>query len=121
VAFRIETIESLFVFIFSETRILEYYREKKNYQALYNLLKLRDKARELMNADALQPIQFLDYLRIMITTRHDEDDAEIPEKERTFGVIINKSKCALNTMNIIKTKEKYLSTRGKYTAFLHTV
>ena len=122
VAFRIETIESLFVLIFSETRILEYYREKKNYQALYNLLKLRDKARELMNAEALQPIQFLDYLRIMITTRHDEDDAEIPEKERAFGVIklysIHKAKglsfpivivpCLDNKLNRPITKPKVI-------------
>lgn len=86
-AFRSETVESLFAIIFDETRILEFYRQQKNIQAIYNLLKLRDKSREMMNTDNLQPLQFLDYLRIMIMTKQDEDDAEIPEEERTQGVI----------------------------------
>lgn len=87
VAFRSEMIESLFALIFDETRIIDYYHRKKNFQAVYNLLKLRDKSREMMNIENLQPLQFLDFLRIMIMTKQEEDDAEIPEQERAQGVI----------------------------------
>ena len=86
-AFRLETVESLFAIIFDETRILEFYRGQKRIQSIYNLLKLRDKSREMMNTENLQPLQFLDYMRIMIMTKQDEDDAEIPEEERTHGII----------------------------------
>lgn len=84
---RKETVEEALSYIFDKTMILEYYRTKKQYQAIANLNKLKDISRELINKDNMQPIQFLEYLNIMITSGQDEDEAEVSEIERQNGVI----------------------------------
>jgi len=40
-----------------------------------------------MDKDSIQPLQFLEYLNIMISTNQEEDEADIPEVERKNGVI----------------------------------
>jgi len=40
-----------------------------------------------MDKDNIQPLQFLEYLYIMISTNQEEDEADIPEVERKDGVV----------------------------------
>ena len=93
---RRETVEEALAYIYDKTMVLDYYRANNQYQAVANLNKLKDIARELINKDSMQPIQFLEYLNIMITSGQDEDEADISESERQKGVIrvysIHKSK-----------------------------
>lgn len=122
VVFRRETVEEILTFIFDKSCIYEYYRSKLNYQAVSNLHKLKDISRTLMNKENMQPLQFLEYLYIMISTRQDEDDADIAESERRNGVIrlysIHKAKglafpvviipCLDNKLNRPITKPKII-------------
>lgn len=122
VIFRHETVEEVLTFIFDKSYILEYYRNKNDLQAVSNLHKLKDISRELMNKESMQPLQFLDYLYIMISTSQEEDSADIPEQERKNGVIrlysIHKAKglafpivivpCLDNTLNRPITKPKII-------------
>ena len=87
VVFRRETVEEILTYIFDKSCILEFYRSQQNYQAISNLHKLKDISRNLMNKENMQPLQFLEYLYIMISTRQEEDDADIAESERKNGVI----------------------------------
>ena len=41
----------------------------------------------MMDKDNIQPLQFLEYLYIMISTNQEEDEADIPEVERKDGVV----------------------------------
>lgn len=84
---RVETVEESLTYIFDKTMIIEYYKANKQYQAISNLNKLKDISRELITKDNIQPIQFLEYLNIMITSGQDEDEAEVSETERQNGVI----------------------------------
>ena len=84
---RRETVEESLTYFYEKSLILEYYRQKKQFQAIANLHKLKDLARELINKDNMQPIQFLDYLNIMITSGQEEDEADVSEIEREKGVI----------------------------------
>lgn len=86
-AFREETIEGILDFIYTKSNIKEYYLNYGKYQEIANLQKLKDKARDLLSKEYIQPIQFLEYLNIMITTEKEEDDAEIPEMDRAKGVV----------------------------------
>lgn len=84
---RKETVEEALTFIYEKSGILKYYRRLQKYQAVSNLFKLRDISRTLMDKDNIQPLQFLDYLYIMISTNQEEDEADIPEIERDSGVV----------------------------------
>lgn len=84
---RRETVEDTLIHLYEKARIFEYYREKKNYQAISNLLKLKDIARTLVDRDNTQPLQFVEYLSTMISTNQEEDEAEIPEVDRRSGVV----------------------------------
>lgn len=84
---RRETVEESLTYFYEKTLIMEYYKQKKQFQAIANLYKLKDIARDLISKDNMQPIQFLDYLNIMITSGQDEDEADVSEIEREKGVI----------------------------------
>ena len=84
---RVLSIESILEFIYDRSHIFDYLRTKNQYQAISNLLKLKDKARDMTNAQMIQPIQFLEYLNIMITSQKDEDEADILEADRKSGVV----------------------------------
>lgn len=84
---RRETVEDTLIHLYEKARIFEYYRKKKNYQAISNLLKLKDIARTLIDRDNIQPLQFVEYLSTMISTNQEEDEAEIPETDRRSGVV----------------------------------
>lgn len=84
---RQETVEESLTYFYEKSLIIEYYRQRKQFQSIANLYKLKDLARELINKDNMQPIQFLDYLNIMITSGQEEDEADVSEIEREKGVI----------------------------------
>ena len=84
---RSETVEDTLIHLYEKSRIFDYYRAGKNYQAISNLLKLKDIARGLIDRDNTQPLQFVEYLATMISTNQDEDEAEIPEVDRRSGVV----------------------------------
>ena len=85
--FRRETVEEILTFVYEKSCIFEYYREHKQYQSISNLQKLKDISRNLLNKDNMQPIQFLDYLYVMINSGQEEDEADVAETERVNGVI----------------------------------
>lgn len=75
------------IYLYEKSNVFEYYRAKNDYQSVSNLLKLKDIARSLIDKDNIQPLQFVEYLNIMISTHQDEDEADVPETERTAGVV----------------------------------
>ncbi|AET69784.1 DNA/RNA helicase, superfamily I [Desulfosporosinus orientis DSM 765] len=87
VVFKRESIEGILNYIYDTTKIQEYYRYNQQYQKIANLNKLKDKARDLMTDDAMQPLQFLEYLQVMISSNQEEDDASIPEHDRSHGLV----------------------------------
>lgn len=90
VIYREESVESILDNIYKRSGIMSYYYSKKNYQAIANLHKLKDIAREQNAEEQLQPIQFLNFLNIKITTQADEDEAEISQEHRnTSGGVIS--------------------------------
>ena len=84
---RVETVDASLSQLYERSRIIEYYRTHKNYQAVSNLLKLKELAQTMMDRDNMQPLQFVEYLYIMISTSQEEDEADIPEVERSQGVV----------------------------------
>lgn len=84
---RSHTIEDTLIYLYEKSRIFEYYRSVSNYQAVSNLLKLKDIASGLYDRDNTHPLQFVDYLSVMISTNQDEDEAEVPEIDRRAGVV----------------------------------
>jgi superfamily I DNA/RNA helicase len=123
---RIETMVTALTQLYERSGILNYYRSHRKYQAASNLLKLSELAQTLTSRDNMQPIQFLEYLRIMISTNQEEDEAEIPERERMGGVVslysIHKAKglsfpivvipCCDNKLNRPITKPKIILDLG---------
>ena len=119
---RLETVEASLSELYERTGIIKYYRQNHNYQAVSNLLKLNELARTIMDRDNMQPLQFIEYLYIMISTNQEEDEADIPEAERNTGVIslysIHKAKglsfpivvipCCDNKLNRPITKPKII-------------
>lgn len=119
---RLETVEASLLELYERTGIIKYYRQNNNYQAVSNLLKLNELARTIMDRDNMQPLQFIEYLYIMISTNQEEDEADIPEAERNTGVIslysIHKAKglsfpivvipCCDNRLNRPITKPKII-------------
>lgn len=111
--FREDTVEGIINFIYSESHIEEYYRSKDMYQEIANLQKLKDKARDLMDKEFMQPIQFLEYLNVMIMTNQEEDDADIADIEKDNGVVslysIHKAKGLAFKVVIIPCFDKRLN------------
>lgn len=119
---RLETVDASLSELYERTGIIKYYRQNHNYQAVSNLLKLNELARTIMDRDNMQPLQFIEYLYIMISTNQEEDEADIPEAERNTGVIslysIHKAKglsfpivvipCCDNKLNRPITKPKII-------------
>ena len=84
---RVETVDLAIAHLYERSRIVEYYRCKGDYQAVSNLLKLKELAQTLMDRDHMQPLQFVEYLYIMISTNQEEDEASVPEIERNNGMV----------------------------------
>lgn len=85
--FRTLSLENILEYIYDKTHIIKYLKIKKQIQPIANLLKLKDKARVLPNSEWTQPLQFLKYLNSMISSSKEEDEADVPTKELSNGVV----------------------------------
>lgn len=85
--FRTLSVENILEYIYDKTHIIEYLKFKKQVQPIANLLKLKDKAKALPNLEWTQPLQFLNYLNSMISSSKEEDEADVPIKELSNGVV----------------------------------
>lgn len=68
--------------MYKKTGILKYNKYFNNLQANANLQKLQNISREKMYEEGVQPVDFLQYLDIMISTNQEEDEAELSKKDR---------------------------------------
>lgn len=84
---RVQTVDAAITYLYERSEIIDFYRRNNNYQAVSNLLKLKELAQTLMDRDNMQPLQFVEYLNIMISTNQEEDEASVPEVERSNGVV----------------------------------
>lgn len=84
---RVQTVDAAITYLYVRSEIIDFYRRNNNYQAVSNLLKLKELAQTLMDRDNMQPLQFVEYLNIMISTNQEEDEASVPEVERSNGVV----------------------------------
>ena len=85
--FRRSTVEDTLSYLYEKSGILKLFQAENRQQAISNLIKLKDISHNLITKDDMQPIQYVEYLNIMITTRQDEDEAEVPELDREKGVV----------------------------------
>lgn len=85
--FRMRPIEEILNFIWDKTSIFKYYKNQDNVQSIANLLKLKDIVQNLKDNELVQPLEFLNYLEIMITSQKEENDGAIDYKDRKSGVI----------------------------------
>lgn len=120
VELKINTVEGVLNFLYERTGIVEYYKRKKQLQAVGNLNKLIDKARDLMDKDFIQPIQFVEYLGNMIITGQEDEEAPVTQDNNIEGCVklysIHKAKGLAFNIVIIPKIEKNLtrdSTRKK--------
>lgn len=83
-----ETVVSNFLdILYKKSGINKYYKNYNNLQAIANLQKLQNIARENMYEESLQPVEFLQFLNIMISTNQEEDEAELSKKDRENGAV----------------------------------
>lgn len=87
ISLRESTISNFLEILYSKTNIKKYFKHFNNYQATANLLKLQNISREKMYEEGLQPIDFLHFLDIMISTNKEEDEAELSKKDRELGAV----------------------------------
>lgn len=73
--------------MYKKTGILKYNKYFNNLQANANLQKLQNISREKMYEEGVQPVDFLQYLDIMISTNQEEDEAELSKKDREEGAV----------------------------------
>lgn len=87
VTIRENLISNFLDILYKKSGILKYYKYFKNYQAIANLQKLQNISREKMYEEGVQPVDFLQYLDIMISTNQEEDEAEILKNDREEGAV----------------------------------
>ena len=109
---RQSTIDNALLFAFDKSGILDYYRSEERYQAAANLGKLRAIVQEKMETEWLQPIGFLEYLSLMIRSKKEEDEAEVPTAEREGGFVticsVHKAKGLTFPVVVIPSCDKQL-------------
>ncbi|MFW6016088.1 MAG: UvrD-helicase domain-containing protein [bacterium] len=111
--FRFMSVQSLLEYIYSSTRLKDYYLYEKLYQEYANLEKLKEISVNAMDKDFIQPIQFLNYLNMMIESEKEEDEADVPDSiKEGDGVVslisIHKAKGLEYPIVIIPKIEKEL-------------
>ncbi|SJZ77936.1 UvrD-helicase domain-containing protein [Selenihalanaerobacter shriftii] len=111
---RVLSVDNLLEFIYNQTRIRDYYTEEKLFQELANLEKLKDLSINIMDKDFIQPIEFCNYLGLMIETEQEEEEAEVAEKlKKEKGVVslisIHKSKGLEYPVVIVPSIDKQLN------------
>lgn len=112
------TVESALSFIYEKSYIFDFYRSQNKIQAIANMIKLKNIAREMMNEKWLQPIEFLNHLNIMIASKKEEDEATIPSEERINGIVsistIHKAKGMTFPIVILPYADKNLINKRNY-------
>lgn len=87
VAIRENVISNFLDILYKKSNIIKYYKHMNNLQAIANLQKLQNISREKMYEEGVQPVDFLQYLDIMISTNQEEDEAELSKKDREEGAV----------------------------------
>jgi len=87
VTVRENVISSFLNILYKKSKINKYYKSFCNLQAIANLQKLQTIARDKMNSEGLQPVDFLHYLHLMISTNQEEDEAELSRKDKENGAV----------------------------------
>lgn len=81
-----QNLEELLYHICENTGIEQFYAKNLRYQSIANIHKLRDIAREY-SGEKMQPLEFLAFLDRMISTKQEEDEAEIEAGSMVEGVV----------------------------------
>ena len=87
VSIRENVISNFLDILYKKSGIIKYYKYFKNYQAIANLQKLQNISREKMYEEGVQPVDFLQYLDIMISTNQEEDEAELSKQDKEEGAV----------------------------------
>lgn len=120
--FREANIDEILEFLYEKSGVLEHFRQTGQYQAAANLRKLRSMTALMLSGDFMQPLDFLDYLDIMIETQPEEDEAEIDDPEERRGVVtlstIHKAKGLSLPVVIIPNIDRPLITENRKPDFL---
>lgn len=84
---RENVISNFLDILYKKTRIYKYYKYFNNLQGIANLQKLQNISRDKMYEEGVQPVDFLEYLEIMISTNQEEDEAELSKRDREEGAV----------------------------------
>ena len=87
VTIRENVISNFLDILYKKSGIIKYYKYFKNYQSIANLQKLQNISREKMYEEGVQPVDFLQYLDIMISTNQEEDEAELSKQDKEEGAV----------------------------------
>ena len=80
-------IDSILAALFEKSNAFAYLRNKGQYQAVANLVKLADKAKAMVISENIKPLQFVEHLNFMIVSNREEDEAEVSKEDRAKGVV----------------------------------
>lgn len=87
ISIRENVISNFLDILYKKCGIVKYYKYLNNLQAIANLQKLQNISREKMYEEGVQPVDFLQYLDIMISTNQEEDEAELSKRDREEGAV----------------------------------
>lgn len=80
-------VESVLTYIINNTKITQYYDNKKMYQANANISKLKDMSLSSSGSSIMNSIAFLDMISSKINSLAEEDEAPISDENRKKGVV----------------------------------
>ena len=87
ITIRENAISSFLDILYKKSGINKYYKHLNNLQAIANLQKLQNISRDKMYEEGVQPVDFLQYLDIMISTNQEEDEAELSKRDKEEGAV----------------------------------
>jgi len=79
-------VDNVLTAIYESFHAMDYLRHLKQYQAVANLEKLVDIARE-MAQDVFKPTEFVEFLDRVITQSVEEDEAEVCDDDHVMGIV----------------------------------
>jgi len=122
-AFKSLPVKNGLSLIYDKSHAIEYLLNRKQFQAVANLMKLKDKVTTLTRSKIISPLEFLEQLDMMITSGKDEDEAEIFEENRINGAIslysIHKAKGLEFPIVIIPNCDLQLVRDGSYSKIIY--
>jgi ATP-dependent exoDNAse (exonuclease V) beta subunit (contains helicase and exonuclease domains) len=120
--FREESIDGILEFVYEKSGILEYYNRTNDYQAVANLIKLKNIAGDILSREYMQPLDFLEYLNRKIQSRAEEDESEIDDSDKKRGAVtvmtIHKAKGLSLPVVIVPHIDRRLINSDKLPAFV---